>query len=172
VNTFTAKDLADIFYRYGEEHRSRRVARFIEEKRKEKPVETTGELAAIVLKAIPRDKRKGGIHPATKVFQGLRIFINGELDDIQKVMGDLPTITQPGCRIMAMSFHSLEDRIVKESFRRWSKGCLCGEEYPHCRCSGEAVVSLVTKKPVVPGEEEIARNNRSRSARLRVCDRI
>jgi 16S rRNA (cytosine1402-N4)-methyltransferase len=172
INSYSDSELADIFYFYGEERMSRRIARRIVAAREESPIVTTGDLAAVVLKAIPRNKQVKNIHPATRVFQALRIEVNGELTAIETALDDLPDITPSGCRIMAMSFHSLEDRIVKDRFRRWSKGCRCQLDPRDCQCTYDPMVSLVTKKPVIPGEEEVKENNRARSAKLRVCDRV
>ncbi len=170
VNTFNEKQLADIIYTLGEERFSRRIARRIVEKRKETPIETTTELAEIVLRAIPKKFHVKNIHPATRVFQALRIYVNDELNAIRKSLKLSYEYIKQGGLILAISFHSLEDRLVKQHFRNLSKGCLCNEE--PCNCMYNPFVKLITKKPVTPQEEELSTNNRARSAKLRVCEKL
>jgi len=172
VNTADEKTLADIIFRYGEERWSRRIASAIVRARRGKPVATTGELADIVLGAIPKRFHVKNIHPATRVFQALRIAVNDELGAIERSLDDAHGLLAPGGRIMAISFHSLEDRIVKDKFRRLGRGCVCSEEPRNCRCAGSPYVKLLTKKPLRPDVEETARNSRARSARLRVCEKL
>ncbi len=172
VNGFREKELADIFYTLGEERWSRKIARAIVHDRQGKKFETTGDLAGLILRVVPKRYQVKNIHPATRVFQALRIFVNGELDAIEKSLAGLPGNVAPGGRVMAVSFHSLEDRIVKNRFRRWSKGCVCGLDERHCMCAGPALVKILTKKPIIPENDEIEFNSRSRSARLRVCERV
>ena len=138
----------------------------------EAPVETTGELADIVLGAIPKRFHVRNIHPATRVFQALRIAVNDELAAIERSIADAYDLLAPGGLIMAISFHSLEDRIVKEKFRRLARGCFCGEEPRNCRCTEERAVNILTKKPLRPEIDEVERNSRARSARLRVCEKV
>jgi len=172
INHYTREKLADIFYRYGEERWSRRIATVLCDRRQEKDITTSGELASIVLGAIPRKFHVKNIHPATRVFQALRIEVNDELTAIDAGISAAYRYCVPGGRIMAISFHSLEDRIVKNRFRELARGCTCGREPKHCICTDRALVSILTKKPVIPGEEEMAVNNRARSAKLRVCERL
>ena len=172
VNECPEKELADIIFNYGGERRARRIARFIVQRRREKSIDTTLKLAELVLRAIPKKYRVRNIHPATRVFQALRIAVNDELSAIEKSLEQALSILSPGGRIMAISFHSLEDRIVKNRFRTWAKGCICGLEQEQCQCSADPLVRVLTKKPVMPGQEELSSNRRSRSARLRVCERI
>ncbi len=172
INTFREKELADIFYTLGEERWSRRIARAIVNDRRKKGFETTGELAELVLRVIPKRYQVKNIHPATRVFQALRIFVNGELDAIEKSLGGLPGFLLPGGRVMVISFHSLEDRIVKNRFRRWAKGCTCDNDDRHCMCNGPTLVKILTKKPITPENDEVEFNTRSRSAKMRVCERV
>jgi 16S rRNA (cytosine1402-N4)-methyltransferase len=172
VNGSSAEELADIFFHYGEERWSRKIAAYIKEQRRKKPFETADELADIVMRAIPRRFHVKNIHPATRVFQALRIAVNNELEAIDRGLDSIYRYLDDGGRIMSMSFHSLEDRIVKNRFRQWARGCSCGLEGKQCQCLSRPFVSMVTKKPVIPTDEEIAENKRSRSARLRVCERI
>ncbi|OHD71021.1 MAG: 16S rRNA (cytosine(1402)-N(4))-methyltransferase [Spirochaetes bacterium RBG_16_49_21] len=172
VNTFDEKRLADIFFRLGQERWARRIAAAIRRARVDGPVGTTGELARIVLRAIPKKFHVRNIHPATRVFQAVRIFVNDELACIEKSLGQAYRLLASGGRIMAISFHSLEDRIVKEKFRRLSRGCECAEGERDCRCAGEGLVKILTKKPLRPHVEEVESNSRARSARLRVCEKL
>lgn len=170
VNRASEMELTEIFADYGQERWAKRIARFLCRVRREKPVETSRELAEIVLRAIPARYHVRNIHPATRVFQALRIAVNDELSAIKKSLPAAIDILEAGGRICAISFHSLEDRIVKNEFRRAARGCTCGEE--ECRCNNAPKVSILTKKPVVPGEEEIQNNKRARSARLRVAEKV
>ncbi|MCU0846759.1 MAG: 16S rRNA (cytosine(1402)-N(4))-methyltransferase RsmH [Spirochaetes bacterium] len=158
VNGLTEKELADIFYRYGEERWSRRIASYIAARRREKVIETTTDLAEIVLSAIPARYRVRNIHPATRVFQALRIFVNDELAAIEKGLSGAFGLLSNAGRIMAISFHSLEDRLVKNSFRRMA--------------DDGHTVRILTKKPLCAQDDEVAGNTRARSAKLRVCERI
>jgi 16S rRNA (cytosine1402-N4)-methyltransferase len=170
INTYPEKDIADIIYHYGEERWSRRIARRIIIERDKEEIESTTRLAEIVLRAIPRKYHVRNIHPATRTFQAFRIRVNRELEAIEKTLDALPGHFQEGARIMAISFHSLEDRIVKDRFRRWSKGCRCQAELKNCSCDEDPFVRLVTRKPIMASEEEKRENSRARSARLRACE--
>lgn len=172
VNSVREKELTDIFLAYGEERWAKRIARRIVERRGAGPIETTGELAELVLRAIPARYHVRTIHPATRVFQALRIAVNDELAAIAATLRDAVRVLSEGGRIIAISFHSLEDRLVKDAFRRMAAGCECGEEPRHCRCTGSPLVRILTGKPLVPGEEERAENRRARSAKMRVCEKI
>ncbi len=172
VNNYSEKDLNRIFLEYGEERWAKRIAKVICERRERKPIETSGELAETVKGAIPARFRAKNIHPATRVFQALRIEVNDELNAIGISLKEAPGFLARGGVIIAISFHSLEDRIVKDRFRRMSKGCVCEFQPQQCICSGKPLVEVVTKKPVRPSDEELADNRRSRSAKLRVCRKV
>jgi 16S rRNA (cytosine1402-N4)-methyltransferase len=170
VNNYSQERLAEIFYRYGEERWSKKIARYIVQRRGEKSIDTSRELAELILRAIPRKFQVKNIHPATRVFQALRIVVNNELESIESSLRDAVELLSPGGRAIAISFHSLEDRIVKNIFRRMARGCSCREEI--CQCEGKPVVKILTKKPIVPGRDEIEQNRRARSAKLRACEKI
>ncbi len=172
VNTYREKELADLIYRYGEERWSRRIAAAICREREKNPIRTTSALAELVLKAIPARFHVRNIHPATRVFQALRIEVNDELGSIRTAMKNFWRFMTPGGRMMAISFHSLEDRIVKDAFRRLARGCVCDSEMKHCRCLNEPFIKILTKKPVMAGMEELQENSRSRSAKMRACERL
>ena len=172
VNEYPEKKLDEIFHEYGEERWSRKIAREICERRKEKPIETTTELAALVVKAIPGRFRVKNIHPATRVFQAIRIEVNNELTVIRKSLNEAYKFLASGGIITAIAFHSLEDRIVKDQFRRLAKGCTCSMPPEHCRCIGKPIVALLTKKPLTPRDDELKINRRARSAKLRACKKI
>ncbi|MCC6799548.1 MAG: 16S rRNA (cytosine(1402)-N(4))-methyltransferase RsmH [Anaerolineae bacterium] len=167
VNLLDADELADILYRYGEERHSRRIAQAIVAAR---PLHTTRALAEVVVGAYrgPREK----IHPATRTFQALRIAVNDELGAVERALPAAIGLLRPGGRLAVISFHSLEDRIVKQTFKREATDCLCPPRQPICTCGHQASVALITRKPVEADGAEIARNPRSRSARLRVVARL
>jgi 16S rRNA (cytosine1402-N4)-methyltransferase len=167
VNTLPEDELADILYRYGEERRSRQVARAIVAAR---PVETTRQLAEIVAKTT--GSGRPGIHPATRTFQALRIAVNRELDSIEQVLPQAVESLAPGGRLAVISFHSLEDRIVKQFFRRESRDCICPPRQPVCTCGHKAGLTEITRRPIRPSEAETAQNPRARSSRLRVAEKI
>lgn len=171
VNNLGAEELADIFRRYGEEQRSRHIARLIVAHR---PIETTTALASLIESdSAPTIRRsRGGRHPATKVFQALRIAVNAELEEIEHALAAAVTLLRPGGRLAVISFHSLEDRLVKQFFRQQAQDCVCPPDQPICTCEARASLRLVTRKAVQPRESEVAVNPRSRSARLRVVERI
>lgn len=172
VNSYAEKDLARILREYGEEKFAGKIARAIGERRKTKEIRGTKELAEMVEKAIPKKFQKSGQHPATKTFQALRIEVNRELSNLKKFIPQAIEILKPGGRLAIISFHSLEDRIVKNIFRENARGCICPVNFPQCRCGNKAKIRLITKKPVIPGDEEIKNNPRARSAKLRVCEKI
>jgi 16S rRNA (cytosine1402-N4)-methyltransferase len=167
VNHLDEGKLADILFRYGEEHRSRQVARAIVNAR---PITTTTQLARIVAGATSGGK--SGIHPATRTFQALRIAVNGELEALEDVLPQTLKALVPGGRLAIISFHSLEDRIVKQFMRTESRDCLCPPEQPICTCGHTATLREITRKPIRPQDDEVRTNPRSRSARLRVAERI
>jgi len=167
VNQLGEAELADLLYRFGEERRARQVARAIVAAR---PVTTTIQLARVVARTTRGGKR--GIHPATRTFQALRIAVNGELEALEQVLPLTPEVLLPGGRLAVISFHSLEDRIVKQFMRSESRNCICPPGQPDCTCDHRASLRVLTAKPIRPQEEEVEKNPRSRSARLRVAERI
>lgn len=169
VNTYREEDLAKIFFEYGEERYSRKIAKRIVEKRAEKPIETTVELADIVKYSIPFSKSK--IHPATRIFQAIRIEVNDELKNIKITLNNLFDLLATNAIISVISFHSLEDRIVKETFKNYSKSCRCDLSEPICKCGGP-LLGLLVKKPITACEKELGENPPSRSAKLRVAKYI
>lgn len=172
VNGYPEPELARILRDYGEERFAGRIARAICEKRAVKPFETTTELAETVSSAIPAKLRFENGHPAKRSFQAIRIEVNGELDSIPKAIGDGAEMLEVGGRIAVISFHSLEDRLVKEEFRRLADPCTCPKDFPVCVCGKVPLVKIITKKPLLPESEELDSNGRSHSAKLRVCERI
>ncbi len=168
VNGLSEAELANVIYRYGEEHRSRRIASAIV---KSRPLDTTTQLAEVISRALGRPK-KGRIHPATKTFQAIRMAVNGELDNVEKGLDQAIEVLREGGRIVVISYHSLEDRLVKGVFRREASGCICPPEIPMCVCGHEPTLRLVSRRVIKPDQEEISMNPRSRSARLRVAERI
>jgi 16S rRNA (cytosine1402-N4)-methyltransferase len=167
VNNLDEQELADLLFRYGEEQRSRQVARAIVRAR---PIQTTTQLAKVVAGATSGGK--SGIHPATRTFQALRIAVNGELEALEAVLPQSLEALTPGGRLAVISFHSLEDRMVKQFMRKESKDCLCPPQQPVCTCGHKATLRELSHKPVRPQEDEIRDNPRSRSARLRIAERI
>ncbi|MCQ2555255.1 MAG: 16S rRNA (cytosine(1402)-N(4))-methyltransferase RsmH [Clostridia bacterium] len=172
VNTYSEKDLTDIFYRYGEEKWSARVAKFIVERRKEKPFETTFELVDVIKAAIPKEVRRDGPHPAKRIFQAIRIEVNNELGGLEKAVEDFIEVLAPNGKLGIITFHSLEDRTVKEIFQKHINPCTCPKEFPVCVCGKVPDIKKKSGKPVVPTEKELMENPRSRSAKLRVAEKI
>jgi len=166
VNKLPQDELADLIYRYGEERASRRIAQAIVRAR---PLQTTRQLAAVIESVLPR---KGHIHPATQTFQALRIAVNEELDRVENVLPQAVAALRSGGRLAIISFHSLEDRIVKEYFRRESRDCICPPKQPVCTCGHKATLKEISRKPIIPGEAEIADNPRARSAKLRIAEKL
>lgn len=166
------RDLTKILLDLGEERWAARIARFIVEQRAKSPLETTAQLANLVSAAIPKKAQPQNIHPATRTFQALRIFVNDELASLQEALNDGFECLCSGGRLAVISYHSLEDRIVKQTFARLAGRCQCPPGLPICLCGAEERATILTRKPVLPTEEEIKRNPRSRSARLRVAERI
>lgn len=172
LENLSEEEIADIIYRYGEERFSRRIARRIVWKREiGEPVKTTRELAETVEKAIGRGK-KDKIHPATKTFQALRIAVNGELEILERFMRDSVDVLKTGGRLVLITFHSLEDRIVKQAMQKLAGRCVCPPRLPLCACGAKKEVEILTKKPVVAGEKELQENPRARSAKLRACRKL
>jgi len=172
VNNYHEADLAKLIFNFGEEKHARRIAKGIVERRKKDRIATTGDLAEIIKKAIPRRLWSDKVHPATKTFQALRIVVNKELESLEKVLPQAVAALKGGGRIVIISFHSLEDRIVKDFFREQALDCICPPEIPICSCNHRATLKIITKKIIIPREEEIKINPRSRSAKLRVAERI
>jgi len=170
VNRFSEADIERILRDYGEERQARRIARTIAAARRDKPIETTADLAEIVVRT--KGKRSEGHHPATQTFQALRIAVNRELECLEHFLAEGYQLLRPDGRMVIISFHSLEDRLVKSAFRKWSRNCLCPPQVLRCRCGWSQKVKLLTKKPVRPALEEVRSNPRSRSARLRAVVRI
>ncbi len=167
VNTYSEEDLKRIIRDYGEEKWASRIAQFIVEERMKKPIDTTGELVQIIKAAIPKKAREEEQHPAKRTFQAIRIETNHELDVIHDVLESAVELLLPGGVISVITFHSLEDRIVKNFFRDESTGCICPPEIPVCVCNHQARLRLAHRKPLVPSEEELRENPRSRSAKVR-----
>jgi 16S rRNA (cytosine1402-N4)-methyltransferase len=169
VNEADERELADIFRRYGEERFARQIARAIVRRRAKEPLERTGELVEVIKAAIPAPRRFGDGHPAKRVFQALRIVVNEELDALERALPAALTMLRPEGRVAVISFHSLEDRIVKRFFAAEARGCTCPPELPVCVCGKEPALRLVSRKAVRPSPTETAENPRAASARLRVA---
>lgn len=169
LENLTEVEIADIIYRYGEERASRKIARWIVDKRKRgEPVRTTKQLADLIERAVGRGK-KNKIHPATRSFQALRIAVNRELDILEDFIRDAVDVLKKNGRFAVITFHSLEDRIVKQTFQKLSGKCFCPPRIPRCVCGAEKRIEILTRKPIAPNEIEIEENPRARSAKLRAC---
>ena len=172
LQTLSEEEIANVIYQYGEERFSRRIARRIVERReKGEPVQTTKELADLVYGAVKKSKRDQ-IHPATRTFQALRIAVNRELEILAGFIGDAVDILETNGRLVIISFHSLEDRIVKQTFQKLAGKCSCPPRLPQCVCGAEKRIEIITKRPIVPTEREMNENPRSRSAKMRVCQKL
>ena len=172
INRYSEAELSDIIRNYGEENWHARIAAFIVERRREKQIETTFELVDIIKAAVPRKARDENLHPAKRTFQAIRIAVNRELDVIEKVISEATEKMNRGGVIAIITFHSLEDRIVKNVFRDLSAGCICPPEFPVCTCNTVAKLKLLTKKPIISSKEELEENPRARSAKLRCAVRL
>ena len=172
VNTYSEEELRRILYDYGEEKFARNIAANIVKRRSERSIETTLELAELVKGSMPKAAREGGHHPAKRTFQAIRIEVNAELSSIPPALDAAVHALNPGGRVAVITFHSLEDRLVKQKFAALSSGCTCPREFPVCVCGKMPVVRVITKKPVTAGEDELEVNPRSRSAKLRVAEKI
>jgi len=172
VNGFPEEELKKIIKDYGEEMMPGRIVRAISERRKLSPIRTTGELAAIITGSLPGYLKKKRIHPATKTFQALRIAVNDELTNLHNAIENGIDMLKKGGRFSVISFHSLEDRMVKNTFRSWEKGCVCPPDFPVCCCNRKSKLKVLTRKSIMPGEAETGLNPRARSARLRTAVRI
>ena len=172
VNTYSEERLADIIFQYGEEKFSRKIARLICERRKETPLETTLELVDIIKRAIPEKFRQKGSHPAKRTFQAIRIEVNGELEPLGQAVEDMFECLRPGGRLSIITFHSLEDRIVKTKYQELATGCTCPPQFPVCVCGKTPRGKIITRKPILPTEDECEYNKRSKSAKLRIIEKI
>lgn len=172
VNEYSEDELNRIIFEYGEERWAKRIAQFIVQERQQNSVETTGELVDIIKKAIPKGARKDGPHPAKRTFQAIRIEVNGELDVLKKAIQDATEVLASSGRLCIITFHSLEDRIVKNAFRTEENPCICPSEFPVCMCGKKRRGKIITRKPILPSEEELSVNHRSRSAKLRVLEAV
>ncbi|MBQ7241158.1 MAG: 16S rRNA (cytosine(1402)-N(4))-methyltransferase RsmH [Firmicutes bacterium] len=169
VNEYTKEELANVIYKYGEEKWAKRIAEFIVERR---PLNTTFELVEAITAAVPKSARKSGPHPAKRTFQAIRIEVNKELEGLKEDLCSMAECLNEGGRFSVITFHSLEDRIVKEAFRKLENPCECPPEFPVCVCGKKPIAKVITRKPVLPSKEEIEKNPRSRSAKLRVAEKI
>lgn len=172
VNTWSEGELAAIIWSYGEERWARRIAQFICEARQKKPLETTGQLVEVIKAAIPKGARQGGPHPAKRTFQAIRIAVNNELAVLQETLDKIADYLKPKGRLVIISFHSLEDRIVKKSLQQQTKACICPPGLPVCQCQQVPRLKVLTRKPVLPTQEEVEGNPRARSAKLRAAEKI
>ena len=169
INTAEEEQIANVLYEYGEERQSRRIARQIIAERRRRPITSTAQLRRLVESTVGR---RGRINPATRTFQALRIYVNDEIESLREGLAAASRVLRGGARLVVIAFHSLEDRLVKRCFAEWSAGCVCPPRLPECRCGHEPTVRLLTRRAVKPGPEEVRANPRSRSARLRACEKL
>ncbi len=172
VNNYSKKDLFRIIKDYGEERWASRIAEFIVNERNENAINTTEELVEVIKKAIPKGARKDGPHPAKRTFQAIRIEVNQELEILKDTIIDITSILNPKGRISIITFHSLEDRIVKKTFKELNLECICPPELPVCVCNKKRELKIITRKPILPSKEELENNPRSRSAKLRIAEKV
>lgn len=172
INTYNAADLARVIRDYSDERWASRIAQFVVEARAQRPITTSEQLVDVIKAAVPASARRAGGHPAKRTFQALRIEVNGELDALRRGLDAAVRWLAPGGRIAVISYHSLEDRIVKDAFKSLSVGCTCPPDLPVCVCGNKPILKLITRKPQLPTPEEVQRNPRSRSAKLRVAERL
>ncbi len=172
VNTYKEEELADIIFKYGEEKFARKIAKAICKSREIKPVETTTELSEIIKSAFPAAARFADKHPAKRTFQAIRIEVNGELDGLSRAVCDFADVLKPGGRLAIITFHSLEDRIVKNAFADMASGCECPKDFPVCVCGKKPTVKLINKKPIIADKTELDKNFRAHSAKLRVIEKL
>lgn len=171
VNTYSEEQLADIIWRYGEDRWAKRIAQFIAKEREKQPIATTGELVDIIKMAVPKGARQDGPHPAKRTFQAIRIEVNSELAGLEQAVRDFIDVLAPKGRLSIITFHSLEDRIVKNVFAEMAKGCTCPPEIPVCICGKKSAGKVITKKAIVASDEELELNPRARSAHLRTFEK-
>lgn len=172
VNDWPEAELARILWEYGEERWSKRIAQFIARERAKRPISTTGELVELIKAAIPAAARREGGHPARRTFQAIRIAVNDELGVLERALEAALAVLEPGGRLAVISFHSLEDRIVKQTFARWINPCICPPTLPVCACGRTPLAVAALRKPVTAGPEELKQNPRARSAKLRAVARL
>lgn len=172
VNSYSQEELERIIWNYGEERWAKRIAEFIVMDREVKPIDTTFQLVTTIKKAIPKEVRRDGNHPGKKTFQAIRIEVNRELDVLINSIPKMVRLLNPTGRLAIITFHSLEDRIVKEEFRELYKDCICPIELPICSCDKYREIEIITRRPIVPSKKEIAINPRSRSAKLRIAEKL
>lgn len=172
VNNYSQDELENIILKYGEDRWAKRIAEFIVNERKEKSIDTTMDLVTVIKKAIPKAVRLEGHHPAKKTFQAIRIEVNRELDVLKNSIEKMVRILKPGGRLTIITFHSLEDRIVKDAFKELYKDCICPPSFPKCMCDKKREIEIITRKPITPGSEELKLNPRSRSAKLRIAEKL
>lgn len=170
VNEYSEDELSRVIYTYGEEHAARRIAAAIVKKRKTEPIETTGQLVDIVASVVPKNPKAG--HPAKKTFQALRIEVNDELKGLTEALNEIASVLKSGARFAVITFHSLEDRIVKQTFRYMCTDCVCDKSLPVCVCGHKATAKLISHKGIRPTQEEIENNSRSKSATLRIIEKL
>lgn len=171
VNNWSLEELSRIIREYGEDKFARNIARHIVMAREEKEIRTTGQLNEIIRAAIPAKARAGLGHPSKKTFQAIRIACNGELEALEEALAQAANLLRPGGRLCIITFHSLEDRIVKTAFRRYENPCVCPPEFPVCVCGRKSLGNVITRKPILPGEQELRENKRAKSAKLRVFEK-
>ena len=171
VNGWSQEALKRILWQYGEERYSGPIAAAILRRREEAPIETTGELAELIRAAMPAKARREKQHPAKRSFQAIRIAVNDELGEVERLLGGVLPLLKPGGRLAIISFHSLEDRLVKTAFGEWARGCTCPPDFPVCVCGKTPKVKLVGKRPITASEEELNENPRARSAKLRIAEK-
>lgn len=172
VNGYEENELSRILYDYGEEKWAARIAKFIVQEREHEFIETTGQLVTIIKKAIPKQVRQEGSHPAKKTFQAIRIEVNRELEILDNTVKSSVERLNSGGRICVITFHSLEDRIIKNAFVDLNKDCICPPEFPKCMCDHRRKLKIITRKPIIPSEDELTENRRSHSAKLRIGERV
>ena len=172
VNDYDAKELTEVIRKYGEERWASRIADFVVKARKTKPIETTSELVDVIKAAIPAAARRTGPHPAKRTFQAIRIEVNDELGQLERAVDEFCDVLSPGGRLCIISFHSLEDRIVKEIINKRINPCTCPKEFPVCVCGKVGDIKKSSNKPILPSEEELENNPRARSAKLRIAEKI
>lgn len=172
VNKYSKEDLEKIIWDYGEDRWAKRIAEFIVNERAEKSIDTTLELVSVIKKAIPKAVRMEGHHPGKKTFQAIRIEVNRELEVLKNSIEKMVDLLKPGGRLVIITFHSLEDRIVKEAFKELFKDCICPPGYPQCICDKKREIKIITRKPIIASSEELELNPRSRSAKLRIAEKL
>lgn len=172
VNNYSESDLKGIIQKYGEERWASRIAEFVVKARNEHPLETTGQLVDAIKAAIPKAARRDGPHPAKRTFQAIRIEVNDELGQLERAVDEFIDVLNPGGRLAIITFHSLEDRIVKDIYNKHVNPCTCPKEFPVCVCGKKPDITKKSTKPVLPTDEEVENNPRSRSAKLRVAEKI